>query len=55
MLSASAAFKIPLVFASLLFIGFLGVSMYAITALLETHLTSWNTHTVDQTTFAVGG
>jgi NitT/TauT family transport system permease protein len=55
MLSASAAFKIPLVFASLLFIGFLGVSMYAITAFLETRLTAWNTHPADQTTFAVGG
>jgi NitT/TauT family transport system permease protein len=55
MLSASAAYKIPLVFASLLFIGFLGVSMYAITAFLETRLTSWNIHAADQTTFAVGG
>jgi len=56
MLSASAAFKIPLVFASLLFIGFLGVSMYAITAFLETRLMSWNIHTADQSAnFAVGG
>lgn len=56
MLSASAAFKIPLVFASLLFIGFLGVSMYAITAFLESRLMSWNTHTADQSSnFAVGG
>jgi len=56
MLSASAAFKIPLVFASLLFIGFLGVSMYAVTAFLETRLTAWNTHAADQnSSFAVGG
>lgn len=56
MLSASAAFKIPLVFASLLFIGFLGVSMYAITAFLETRLMSWNTHSADQNAnFGIGG
>jgi NitT/TauT family transport system permease protein len=55
MLSASASFKIPLVFASLLFIGFLGVSMYAVTAFLETRLTSWNAHTADQANFAIGG
>lgn len=56
MLSASAAFRIPLVFASLLFIGFLGVSMYAVTALLETRLTAWNTHAADHnSSFAVGG
>jgi NitT/TauT family transport system permease protein len=54
MLSASAAFRIPLVFASLMFIGFLGVSMYAITAFLETHLTAWNTHATDHNV-AVGG
>ncbi|MGC1467265.1 MAG: ABC transporter permease [Pseudolabrys sp.] len=56
MLSASASFKIPLVFASLLFIGFLGVSMYAVTAFFETRLTSWNINSGDQTTnFATGG
>jgi NitT/TauT family transport system permease protein len=56
MLSASAAFKIPLVFASLLFIGILGVSMYAVTAFLENRLTAWNVHTGDQTpNFAAGG
>jgi len=54
MLSASAAFRIPLVFASLMFIGFLGVSMYAVTAYLETRLTAWNTHATDHNV-AVGG
>lgn len=55
MLSASASFKIPLVFASLVFIGFLGVSMYALTAFFETRLTSWNVQSDQATQFAVGG
>jgi len=46
---------LPQILLLFLFIGFLGVSMYAITAFLETRLTAWNTHPADQTTFAVGG
>src|SRR5262249_36917795 len=42
MLSASASFKIPLVFASLLFISILGLSMCAVTAFFDTCLTSLN-------------
>lgn len=56
MLSASASFNIPLVFASLLLVGILGVAMYAGTALLETRLTFWNTRAGDGgSSFAVGG
>lgn len=56
MLAASGSFKIPLVFASLLFISILGVSMYAITAFFETWLTSWNAQEADQQPiFATGG
>lgn len=41
MVAASAEFKIPLVFASLVFVAFLGVSLYGIAALFERRLTPW--------------
>ncbi len=43
MLSASSSFQIPLVFASLLFVAFLGVAMYGIAALVERRFTHWAT------------
>ena len=42
MLIASSNFNVPLVFAALLVVGAMGVSMYAIFALLETRFTSWS-------------
>lgn len=55
MLSASAAYKIPLVFAALLLVGLLGVTMYAATAFLETRVLFWNTQASGGSSFAVGG
>jgi NitT/TauT family transport system permease protein len=43
MLSASSSFNVPLVFAGLLVIAFLGVAMYAIAALVESRFTGWAT------------
>jgi NitT/TauT family transport system permease protein len=42
MLIASSNFNVPLVFAALLVVGVMGVSMYAIFAMLETRFTSWS-------------
>ena len=42
MLIASSNFNVPLVFAALLIVGFMGVSMYAIFAFLETRFTAWS-------------
>jgi len=42
MLIASSNFNVPLVFAALLIVGVMGVSMYAIFAFLETRFTSWS-------------
>jgi len=42
MLIASSNFNVPLVFAALLVVGAMGVSMYAIFAVLETRFTSWS-------------
>jgi NitT/TauT family transport system permease protein len=42
MLIASSNFNVPLVFAALLVVGVMGVSMYAIFAVLETRFTSWS-------------
>ena len=42
MLIASSNFNVPLVFAALLVVGVMGVGMYAIFAMLETHFTSWS-------------
>ncbi|MCZ7658121.1 MAG: ABC transporter permease [Xanthobacteraceae bacterium] len=43
MLSASSSFNVPLVFAGLLVIAFLGIAMYALAALIESHFTGWAT------------
>jgi NitT/TauT family transport system permease protein len=42
MLIASSNFNVPLVFAALLVVGIMGVSMYALFAFLETRFTSWS-------------
>jgi NitT/TauT family transport system permease protein len=42
MLIASSNFNVPLVFAALLVVGFMGVAMYAIFAVLETRFTAWS-------------
>jgi NitT/TauT family transport system permease protein len=42
MLIASSNFNVPLVFAALLVVGVMGVSMYAIFAVLETRFTAWS-------------
>jgi NitT/TauT family transport system permease protein len=42
MLIATSNFNVPLVFAALLVVGVMGVSMYAIFAFLETRFTSWS-------------
>jgi NitT/TauT family transport system permease protein len=41
MLDAQAAFQVPIVFAGLLVLAFLGIVLYAITALIEQHFTGW--------------
>ncbi|HET7911035.1 MAG TPA: ABC transporter permease [Pseudolabrys sp.] len=42
MLIASSNFNVPLVFAALLVVGVMGVSMYAIFAALESRFTAWS-------------
>ncbi len=41
MLSASARFEVPLVFAGLLVVGAMGIAMYAIFAIMEHRMTRW--------------
>jgi NitT/TauT family transport system permease protein len=41
MLSASSRFEVPLVFAGLLVVAFMGVAMYAVCALFERRMTRW--------------
>lgn len=41
MLAASSSFQIPLVFASLMLVAFLGIAMYAIGAFVEQRYTGW--------------
>jgi NitT/TauT family transport system permease protein len=55
MLSASAAFRIPLVFAALMIVAALGVTMYGLTALIERLLTSDDGSEEAQVTFVAGG
>jgi len=43
MMSASATFRVPLVFAALLVIAAMGIVMYAVAAFFENHFTSWAT------------
>jgi NitT/TauT family transport system permease protein len=46
-LTASARFDVPLVFAALLVIAAMGIVMYAIFAVIEGRMTSWAVRTVD--------
>jgi NitT/TauT family transport system permease protein len=41
MLDAQAAFQVPIVFAGLLVLAFLGIVLYAATAVIETRFTGW--------------
>jgi len=41
MLDAQAAFQVPIVFAGLLVLAFLGIVLYALTALVERRFTGW--------------
>ncbi|MCW5683600.1 MAG: ABC transporter permease [Pseudolabrys sp.] len=43
MMSASATFRVPLVFAALLVIAAMGIVMYAVAAFFENHFTGWAT------------
>jgi NitT/TauT family transport system permease protein len=43
MIVASSRFDVPLVFAGLIVTGIMGVGMYAIAAVIETHTTKWAT------------
>lgn len=54
MVAASAEFKIPLVFASLILIAFLGVALYGIAAWIERRLTPWAFRTSASTKNAIG-
>ena len=55
MLQASSSFRVPLVFAGLLVIAFLGIVMYAVAALAERRLTGWATRGQDGAVYATGG
>lgn len=43
MMSASASFRVPLVFAALLVIAGMGIVMYAVATFFESHFTGWAT------------
>ncbi|MFA7437495.1 ABC transporter permease [Castellaniella sp.] len=49
-LTASARFDVPLVFAALLLVSVMGIGMYAIFAAIETRTTGWATQRVNGTT-----
>jgi NitT/TauT family transport system permease protein len=46
MMSASATFRVPLVFAALLVIAAMGIVMYAVAAFFERHYTGWAVRSV---------
>ena len=41
MLDAQASFQVPIVFAGLLVLAFLGIVLYALTAAIEKQFTGW--------------
>jgi NitT/TauT family transport system permease protein len=43
MIVASSRFDVPLVFAGLFVTGIMGVAMYAVAAVIESHTTKWAT------------
>ena len=49
MISASASFRVPLVFAALLLVASMGVTLYALAALLERRMTGWVARAVTET------
>ena len=55
MLQASSSFRVPLVFAGLLVIAFLGIVMYAIAAVIEARFTGWATRGISGNDYATGG
>lgn len=55
MLQASSSFRVPLVFAGLLVIAFLGIVMYAIAAVVERRFTGWATRGAAGSEYATGG
>ncbi len=55
MLTASATFRVPLVFAGLLVIAAMGIAMYMGAAVLERHWASWATRGTDLGGYAGGG
>lgn len=54
MLTATASFRVPLVFAGLLTIAAMGIAMYGIAALIEKRFTFWATRRAEDTVFAAG-
>ena len=55
MLTASATFRVPLVFAALLVIAAMGILMYAVAALFERRYTHWAIRSIDRGNIAAGG
>lgn len=55
MLTASATFRVPLVFAALLVIAAMGILMYAVAALFERRYTHWAIRAIDRGNIAAGG
>jgi NitT/TauT family transport system permease protein len=52
MLVASSDFNVPLVFAGLIVIAFMGIAMYGIFAVIERRFTGWATRSME---YATGG
>jgi NitT/TauT family transport system permease protein len=50
MLSASARFEVPLVFAGLVVVAAMGIAMYAISVVFEKRMTKWAVRGADLTT-----
>jgi NitT/TauT family transport system permease protein len=55
MVTASSTFRVPLVFAGLIVIAVMGVTMYAGAAVVERRWTGWATHDVNPGSFFSGG
>jgi NitT/TauT family transport system permease protein len=55
MVTASSTFRVPLVFAGLIVIAAMGVTMYAAAAILERRWTGWATRGVETSTPQAAG
>jgi len=55
MVTASSTFRVPLVFAGLIVIAFMGVSMYAAAAIFERRWTGWATRRGETSGYVGGG